>query len=346
MRLLHFLAMLGLIATPASAQHAEDGQEAGASTPPGWIERPSPGAILASYPIAAIERGVSGRADLSCSLSADGVVSDCSVIAEDPAGFGFGASALLLSQRFLMRPAMLDGEPVAATFRTSILFRSGGAYAVDGEEYIVSPRWIAAPSRANIDAVFPDQAEDREGRAVLDCAVRRDGGIWRCSVLSETPADHGFGRAARRLVDRFRLEPVAGRDLSDLRIQVPFQFDLPGTSAQAGDETVGRRSPWRSLPDADAMAAAFPAAARAQDVTQGEVVLRCLLLPDGSATDCSVAEAANPADLGFEEAALTLAERFAVNPWMEDGRPYPFQRVLIPLLFVDTLAEGAADAAP
>ena len=56
--------------------------------------------------------GVGGRAELSCTVTAKGTVSGCSVVSEDPADQEFGAAALKLTRCFKMRPQTRDGAPV------------------------------------------------------------------------------------------------------------------------------------------------------------------------------------------------------------------------------------------
>lgn len=332
--------VLAAIAAPAAAQPAGPTT----STPVAWLERPSADDIIAAIPVEAARQGISGSATIRCRVTTDGVAQDCEVVSESREGLGFGAAAVLLSRQFLLRPATQDGVPIASTMSTTIRFDLEGMRGRrDTTTYVTAATWLRAPSRAEMDAVFPDPERGEEGRAVLDCRVTDDGELTRCETIAETPSGRGFGRAARRLTDRFQMAPVAGVDMENLRIQLPFQFDLPGTPPGEGERTVMTNPEWRSLPDVPSVLETFPAAARAQGVTEGRVSVSCAILADGSTSDCTVAGPADPPGLGFEEAALVLARLFAVNPWTADGRPFQSERIRIPFRFVDPELEAEPD---
>jgi len=90
-----------------------------AITNPGWVQPPTP-----SYPKAAIEQGLtSGRADLSCTAQADGRMSGCTIISEDPVGSGFGAAALEAAARARLSPRSIDSAAPGATVRFAVRFR-------------------------------------------------------------------------------------------------------------------------------------------------------------------------------------------------------------------------------
>ena len=73
-------------------------------TNPDWLRRPSGEDLARLYPPRAMREEVEGRVGLACSVSAQGTLSECSVVSEEPAGYEFGAAALAMSKLFLMRP--------------------------------------------------------------------------------------------------------------------------------------------------------------------------------------------------------------------------------------------------
>jgi TonB family protein len=92
-------------------------------TSPDWLRRPSGEDFARLYPLRAMREEVEGRVTLACSVSERGTLTECSVTAEDPVGYEFGAAALTMSKLFLMRPQTKDGQAVAGgTVRIPLRF--------------------------------------------------------------------------------------------------------------------------------------------------------------------------------------------------------------------------------
>ena len=94
-----------------------------------------------------------------------------------------------------------------------------------GPSEITNPRWLRQPR--DLGTYYPSRALSRElsGQVVLDCRVDVVGAL-HCSVVSETPANWGFGDAALRISRDYRMVPamrdgeaVEGR----YRMRVPFE---------------------------------------------------------------------------------------------------------------------------
>lgn len=79
---------------------------------PDWIRKPSAAQLADAYPPRALLRGLAGSATLLCTVTIDGDVRDCKVVAETPEDSGFGPAALKLSRWFKVRPETQDGEAV------------------------------------------------------------------------------------------------------------------------------------------------------------------------------------------------------------------------------------------
>jgi protein TonB len=81
-------------------------------TNPDWSHKPDADDMANYYPDRAQRMNQSGRASISCTVTATGGLSGCSVVSEDPADFGFGEAALKLAHLFKMKPKQEDGTAV------------------------------------------------------------------------------------------------------------------------------------------------------------------------------------------------------------------------------------------
>jgi protein TonB len=92
---------------------------------PDWIGKPTAAQANNAFPARAIRMGVSGRAELVCTVQVTGSVAGCTV-ASETGSYGFGAAALSLAPYFRMKPRTVDGEPVeGAKVRIPVDFNSG-----------------------------------------------------------------------------------------------------------------------------------------------------------------------------------------------------------------------------
>lgn len=90
---------------------------------------------------------------------------------------------------------------------------------------ITNPRWVRQPR--DLARYYPSRALARgeTGQVLLECRVDTVGAL-HCSVISETPEGWGFGDAALRISEDYRMVPamrdgqaVEGR----YRMRVPFE---------------------------------------------------------------------------------------------------------------------------
>ena len=93
---------------------------------PDWINRPTAYQANAAFPSRAMRLGVSGRAELVCTVQVSGTVAACQVVSETPGSYGFGAAALTMAPYFKMKPRTVDGLPVeGARVRIPVEFTPG-----------------------------------------------------------------------------------------------------------------------------------------------------------------------------------------------------------------------------
>jgi protein TonB len=90
------------------------------------------------------------------------------------------------------------------------------------------PRWSRRPSTADIVGVYPRTAArlGHYGRVELRCEVQPDGGLNRCEILSEDPADEGFADAALKLSKLYKMASPDGSPLPRTTVDVPIRFSL------------------------------------------------------------------------------------------------------------------------
>jgi TonB family protein len=90
-----------------------------------------------------------------------------------------------------------------------------------------NPTWLEMPSGDIIGRVYPSDARRHHtaGKAVLDCAVDKDGYLADCQVESETPKDAGFGNAALEITAYMRMSPATEYGVPvTSKVQVPVSF--------------------------------------------------------------------------------------------------------------------------
>ncbi|MDB5455242.1 MAG: hypothetical protein JWP92_827 [Caulobacter sp.] len=71
-------------------------------------------------------------------------------------------------------------------------------------------------------------SQPREATAMLNCLVKRDGGLTACSVQSESPAQMGVGEAALSMASQVRVDLLGpdGRSRAGAFIDVPMKIRI------------------------------------------------------------------------------------------------------------------------
>jgi len=101
--------------TPQPPTLTEDpigGRSGPSITPADFGVLPDGSKFAIYYPRRALERGIQGRVQLTCSVNAQHRLASCVVLQEDPAGWGFGDASMRMAQReFRVNPQTVDGQP-------------------------------------------------------------------------------------------------------------------------------------------------------------------------------------------------------------------------------------------
>ncbi len=96
---------------------------------------------------------------------------------------------------------------------------------------ITNPDWLRKPSNEDMVRYFPDRAQRLEvsGRATISCTVTAKGTLTNCSVVSEDPADYGFGEATLKASKVMKMRPLAkdGAPVEGGTVRIPLRWDVP-----------------------------------------------------------------------------------------------------------------------
>lgn len=328
-------------------------------TRPDWVRLPTNQELWSYYPSEASRDG--GRVLVHCNVTNRGLMQGCSLLQETPTGHGYGPAALAMTTLFVMRPMTVDGQPVGGSeINIPIHWEAGAGGPAAGSHVseqgditrvrvIGAAPWIAAPSVADMAAAYPKSAIGKVASAhvIMRCQIRSDGALRDCESISELPQNQGFAHAAGALTKQFRLPVAPGEKISDLLVDVPFDFRDPSQTAPP----VEIHDPiWIQQIKADAIPKLFPEAAIKAGYKVGRASVECAVAADGTLTGCATVTE-DPAGYGFGEAALVVAGVMRMSPWTKQGAPAEGARIVLPIKFVQppdapAAAPPATQAAP
>ncbi len=317
--------LLGASGAAAAAQDPEPNPD----VHPDWLKKPTANQLTAVWPTKAYAEGRGGAAVIQCTVAVSGLLVDCTVVSESPAGSGFGQAAIALTPQLLFKPALKAGKPVPSVVKIPVDFHTYGGPGPAAQVHLSKVSWLAAPSYADVIAAYPEKAAAAGvgGHATLTCEFVRGGRLASCEVLREEPRGMGFGRAASKLADRFvGPEKLAdGRSTKGASTDLVFTFD---PSILKGHNAVSSPA-WTRLPTDEETASVVP---KTLSPVRVRVVVSCTVGAQGALTDCGVSSE-TPADQGYGQHALAMTAYLRLAVWTEDGLPSIGGRIAAPIVF-------------
>jgi len=124
-------------------------------------------------------------------------------------------------------PSEQTVEPATTTPTSTEPPATGPAIPDLGPPTISNPHWLQVPR--DLSRYYPVMAlrREMEGNVQLDCLVTITGQL-QCTVASETPANWGFGAAAIRIAQDYRMVPATRNGVAiegRYRMRVPFRLN-------------------------------------------------------------------------------------------------------------------------
>ncbi|WP_332765932.1 energy transducer TonB [Phenylobacterium sp.] len=320
-------------------------------TNPDWIERPDAEALARVYPAIAQLLGLEGRATISCSINAAGVLHACSAVSEQPTGLGFGAATVEAAALFRMKPKTVDGTPVAGgTVRIPIRYTLPRSQAPDTPpEAPAAPPALTAETAALakvLERAFTAKAESSVtrmialDRKVTDEKVRADARKAMASAATKFAVPYAASTAAHyaaggdaasvQAMTTFLSSPAslamenARRDAEHLVAQLGVtvvaemsaiaraKFCESKRCDVARPELAGVIAPnFSKTPTPQEIRRATPPLTQALGVA-GWARLNCIVIKGGGVSYCALVGEA-PAGLGLGTSARNLADAYRVE---------------------------------
>ena len=145
---------------------------------------------------------------------------------------------------------VLTSAPAASAYDqssdTSIQESSDGPRHV-----VVRPRWRKIPNGDDMARFYPEDAMRRglSGKVVMQCNVAREGTLYGCAIITETPPNAGFGAAALKLAPYFEMTPQMedGRPVAGGVVRIPVVFNIDAPAAEPPRPQRSRPPVWSEI---------------------------------------------------------------------------------------------------
>jgi TonB family protein len=103
---------------------------------------------------------------------------------------------------------------------------------------VYAPVWLRTMAPGDAAKLFPAAAAKaglKQGRAMLACTVAHDGALTNCGVISEEPANLGFGDAALKIAAVTAMNPwtAQGTPVDGAKVRLPIRLVAPDDAPPA-----------------------------------------------------------------------------------------------------------------
>ena len=97
---------------------------------------------------------------------------------------------------------------------------------------LTNPDWLRLPNGDDINEYYPPRATElgKTGLVRMSCTVTSKGTVTDCQVESEDPPNFGFGQAAVKMHNLFKMKPQTrdGTPVDGAKVIIPLRFNLAG----------------------------------------------------------------------------------------------------------------------
>jgi TonB family protein len=197
------------------------------------------GVKLPVYPYELLRNRTRGSAEVRMIIDERGRVYEVVVLKSTHPEFGLALAAAV--QAYSFDPALKEGKPVASALQIKQEFDSYDSVDPDTQDLLETEirhpeKILSAKTRAELPKAisrpgpaYPPEKEraGKEGRAVVEFLIDRDGRVRLPRIVSAT--DPSFGYAAVQAAATWQFEkPLINGKSAVLRIRMPMEFEIAG----------------------------------------------------------------------------------------------------------------------
>jgi len=177
---------------------------------PIWARTPTVAEILAELGRKVGDRFADGQVVLQCSVDKKtGLLGDCIIVNFGPGMTAFRGAAKSLTSKFQLAPEGLADLKNDVKVNLAFSFPDMTSVVWSGR-YLDRTYWTRTPNFTPTQKTFPADAAKaglKTGSATVDCVVGADGGLTKCTTLSESTPGVGFGPMALQIAQGFATNP-------------------------------------------------------------------------------------------------------------------------------------------